>query len=122
MKFQGLSRVKIVYSIWAIIYLALFAIMIFLKLKIPLVLLIINLIFSLKTIVYDYRLISLKRKRVYWLEHGPFLFWIFLIWSLSIKSTYFKGYVNLLTAMIALIGFSLDLWKDLKEDPKVYKN
>lgn len=121
MKFQGLSRVKIVYSIWAIIYLALFAIMIFLKLKIPLILLIVTLIFSLKTIIYDYRLLSLKRKRVYWLEHGPFLFWIFLIWATSLKLTYFQGYVNLLTAVIALIGFLLDLWKDLKEDPKVYK-
>ena len=121
MKFPGLLRIKIVYPLWTIVYLAFFAIMIFLNIKIPLILLLITLAFSLKTLMYDYHLLQLKRKLVYWLEHGPFLFLVVLLWAFSISITLLQGYVTSLTAIIALIGFALDLWKDMKENPKVYK-
>ncbi len=91
--------------------------------KIPIILLVITLVFTIKTLIYDYRLIPLKRKRVYWLEHGPFLGEVVVIWILASAGVLFiQGYVTNLTAIIALIGFILDLWKDMKEDPKVYKN
>ena len=121
MKYPGLKRVKRIYSIWAIIYLALFAIMIILEIKLPYLLLIITTYFSLKTVLIDYRLIKIRRKRVYWLEHGPFQAEIIIIWTLAeIGINSFQGYVNFPTMLISLFGFILDFWKDLKEHPKVY--
>lgn len=121
MKYPGFERVKKIYPIWAAIYLSLFAIMIILKIKLPYLLLIITTYFSLKTILIDYRIIKMRRKRVYWLEHGPFQAEIIIIWALAeIGIDSFQGYINFPTMLISAIGFILDFWKDLKENPKVY--
>ena len=95
--------------------------MITLELKLPYLLLIITTYFSLKTILIDYGLIRIRRKRVYWLEHGPFQAEIIIIWVLAeIGIDSFQGYINFPTMLISVIGFILDFWKDLKEHPKVY--
>ena len=122
MEYPGARRVKEVYPLWAILYLILFAFMILLEIKLPFLLLLITAAFSLKTILLDYKILKIKRRRVYWLEHGPFLAEIILLGVLAeFGISLLQGYVNFSTILIAIIGFILDFWKDLKEHPKVYK-
>ncbi|PIN89471.1 hypothetical protein COU60_03690 [Candidatus Pacearchaeota archaeon CG10_big_fil_rev_8_21_14_0_10_34_76] len=121
MALLGAKRVWRVYSFWTLIYLILLGGMIYFQLRIPQVLFLLTLVFLVKTIFLDYNVLNVRRKRVYWMEHGPFHFLIGLIGIFDlIGFEYFSNFVNLPTTIFAIIGFFLDFIKDLKEDPSVY--
>src|SRR3989344_2308337 len=103
MKYPGLKRVKEVYLVWTAIYAIIFLIMILMQIRLPQVILAITIFFSLKTLLIDYRIVKFKRKRVYWLEHGPFLAEIIIIGLFSLSGIEaLQGYVDFPTIIIAV--------------------
>ncbi|MEK7621810.1 MAG: hypothetical protein AAB415_01390 [Patescibacteria group bacterium] len=121
MNFPGMKRVRKVYLVWLFIYLILIYGIFHFQLKYPTILLIIIIVLSAKTIFLDFKIIKINRKRVYWAEHGPLLFLLIIIGFLDIANfDFFKGYVNPPALLISLLGFILDIYKDLKENPRVY--
>lgn len=122
MKLVGLKRVKEVYGVWFFIFLVLGGIMLFLEIKIPVILFWMIIIFLIKDILFDYEIINIQRPRAYWAEHAPLSLLIFIIGILGVFGVdFFSGYVNFPTIFLAAISFILDFYKDLTEDPSVYK-
>jgi len=120
--FPGIKRVSRVYPIWFLIYGILLGSLVYFEIKIPVVIFLLTLFFFAKTVLLDYKIFKINRKRVYWLEHGPFHFLIVVIGIFSFLGwSYFEGIVGFATFLIALLGFLLDFIKDLKEDPVVYR-
>jgi len=121
MVLPGTIRVWRVYPIWTLVYLILLGGLVYFQIRIAQILFLLVVIFLVKTILFDYKIINVKRKRVYWLEHCPFNFLIIFIGIFDLADLeYFSGFVNLPTLILATIGFFLDFIKDLNEEPSVY--
>lgn len=122
-KFPGVERIKTVYPVWLVIYLLLIILMLYFKILIPNFIFWLSIIFLGKTVLLDYKLVKFRaRPRAYWLDHGPLFFLLMIIGILGLLDLkFFQGYINLPTIIISTVGFLLDLYKDLKENPSVYE-
>lgn len=121
MKFLGYSRIRNVYPIWFCLSFAAGALMLWFKLRYPEAIFLIVLVFLAKDILFDYKLINIVHPRVYWAEHAPLVFCIGVIGLLRLTEvSLFEGYVSGVTTLLAFIDFSLNLYKDLNENPRVY--
>ena len=121
MEFEGLSRVLNVYPLWLVIYGVLVGAVLYFRLRFPRLLFWLVIAFLVKDLVIDYALADVSRPRVYWAEHAPLVFWIFVVGVLGrMNIAFFANYVGRYTLLLGLATFLLDFYKDLIENPSVY--